>query len=423
MKGMVARTACLLALLFAGCRERSGGAPPANAVEKDDWGEDAALVPDFILPQERRAPKMPDAEKRWKELASPTEVGKLDGLLICKVEVAAKYDPSYFPWGSGHPPIEKRGDGTVTPSGGDWDSLNGPDTLFRFRFGDARPIQLWGPEDHWQMFISIPRLTVERGAPVRIDVWDRDVTTREYISTVETSFAGKFPWRMEAKYLRFDCRALDEARARELARPWREKLEAAIARIEAARPDPAPLDFGTPVELDELQDNWRWRGGAIFRYYAGYLGWEDPEVHALLLRYSTAQGAWHGRLQATLEAIAADSPRPGQWGDSGDGWSLRVARVRCEEGGECVAVETRGASPSCKAVDASGPARLGNLGVYWVTSDGTAELAYAKQLDAQGHAVDCDGRPAHRFLLTIVPEHLALIRLQGGSAPRFLRAR
>jgi hypothetical protein len=428
MKGM--RALCVLALL-AGCRGNASAPPAAGSDDSAsflDFGENAAMVPTWSLPEERRAPKMPDAEKQWKQLGS-TDVDKFNGLLICHVQIASKNDPDHWPWGSWHPPTVTQEKYERIQQGkeknvGDWDTFNGPDALFRFRFAAQKAIQLYGPEDHWQMFISIPRLSFASGDPVRIDVWDRDVTSREFISTIEAKFDGHFPWSLEAKYLRFDCRGVEQARAEELARPWRDKLDGVLAKIEAAVPDPDKLDFGLPPDIDLLKSSLRWGNEVNFRYYAGYLGWDDPEVHARLLRFAAAEGAWHGKLQVKMQEIASASPLPGQWLDTGKGWSLRAARVKCDDGGQCVAVETKGGLPGCTSADYGRAGKLGALSVYWVTPDGGATLAYPKQLDAQGHPVACDGTAAQRYVLTVLPEHLALIRLQtDNDVGMFLRVR
>lgn len=134
---------------------------------------------------------MPDARERWAALDGTRTVDALtEGLLICSVQIAAKNDPTHFPWGGWHPPTS--GDDTFRPvrSGSDWDSVNGPDALIRIRLGTDAPISLWGPEVHWAMFISIPRITLSKGERVAVDVWDRDLTVNEPISRIDTTFDG-----------------------------------------------------------------------------------------------------------------------------------------------------------------------------------------------------------------------------------------
>src|SRR5262245_800919 len=131
---------CLLFPLVAAAAERRG-----------KWGELPSHVPEFAPTQERRAPKLPANNKLWAEVAGGT-VERLDGaLLICYAEITPKHGQKGAPHAASY-----------VPAGADWDTFNGPDTLFRWQIGKQQVAQ-WGPEDHWKMYISIPAVTLGRG--------------------------------------------------------------------------------------------------------------------------------------------------------------------------------------------------------------------------------------------------------------------
>jgi hypothetical protein len=236
---------------------------------------------------------MPDADRYWRDLETPEHVEALvDGLLICHVSVATASRPDDFPRGGWNVPRER-----------DWDAFNGPDLRLRFQFRDE-VVGLFGPDDHWEMFVSIPAVTLRRGDRVQVGVWDRDVMSDQSIGRASAVFAGEFPWRFDARHLRFDCRGADNARARAWAAPWAAQIDAALDRIAAARPDPAASDFGEPVEIEELRNNWRGASRASFRYYAGFLGWRDADVQRRLTRYRDEVHRWNERIREVAPAAA-----------------------------------------------------------------------------------------------------------------------
>jgi hypothetical protein len=363
----------------------------------------AAAAPPWAPSEERRAPKMPDGGKRWQELTAPIDLDAfVDGLLICKVGIATKSQPTYFPHG-----------GWRLPAGPDWDTFNGPDPLIRFRFGGDAPISLWGPEDHWEMFISVPRVTLRRGEAVRIDVWDRDVTANEFIGTIKARFDGHFPWEVAARYLRFDCRGADARLAREWAAPWEARLDGALAAIEAAEPDENRFDFGTPPQIDGLKRSLRLGTDVNFRYYAGFLGWDADEVHARLERFAALEAAWNARVREKVRALVAAAVAPSAWADTGNGWSMRVEPTTCHRA-TCIAVSLQGGALPCHNRDFAKPSSIGELEVSFVDDEGHMSSPLVQRLDDNGRAVECGDTPAQRFLLEDVPRRAVLLRLERG---------
>jgi hypothetical protein len=268
------------ALLLAGVVLCAAGAARAHGEERrGPWGELGSRVPDFAPREERRAPKLPANNKIWGGLG-PRDAGRLDdALLVCYVEVTPKHG--------------KKGDphaASYVPGGDDYDTFNGPDTLFRWELGRAHVAQ-WGPEDHWKMYISIPAVTLARGERVHVRVWDRDVTTDEYIGDASTRWDGALPLTLDGRKLHLDCNALTADEARAAVQPRLADIDARLTAIEAAvpaTPDPG-ADWRFGADAQTLEGMWQ----GSFRYAAGFLGWEAPEVASRLDRLRGARARWH----------------------------------------------------------------------------------------------------------------------------------
>src|SRR5262245_58717538 len=136
----------LLGALSCGCTSPAqdhepDGCYPAEAArwpwqttaQRGLWGEDPRFVPTFAFRQEARAPKMPKADEYLKLLGDRQITSLSDGLLICQVEtytrdgtiagtVLAPYNYKLEEPNARRPRCSR-----------DWDPLNAPDTLLRFR--------------------------------------------------------------------------------------------------------------------------------------------------------------------------------------------------------------------------------------------------------------------------------------------------
>jgi hypothetical protein len=324
------RRALVLLAIAAGCNEqpapRKTPPSPAKAEPKPDptigpWGETNALAPDFCLPQERRCPKVPAGDKLWKNLATPIEMERLEnGLLICYAEVTREVQ---------------------------WDGLFGPDLLFEFRVGKQTPISLWGPEDHWRMYVSVPRLTLNKGDVIGVHAWDRDVRSNTEIGFVVVTFDGKFPLEFVYKkdgidYLRMDCRAMTEPEAVKGATPRLGSLDRALDRI-SIEPDETLLGWGVAqaeTAFEGVKGNYF---DGNFRYPAGFLGWEHPIIQQRLVRLKTMETTWAQNKAAKLREVEAAATVRGTWAHLGKKGEARVGLVQCEPAGApCrVQLETR----------------------------------------------------------------------------------
>jgi hypothetical protein len=252
--------------------------PAAAAPSKGGpWGEDPAVVPDYAPAEERRAPKLYDNTRVFARL-QPRDAPRLDDvLLVCHAMVR-----------------------------GTWDFLGAPDVTFRFVLGKEPPIKLWGPEDHSDFYISIPRIHLATGDRIDVTAWDRDVTTVEYIGVAHARYDGSLPLHVTSRWFDLDCNAVEADEALTLARPHLDRIDERLATIEAARPDAAVWDYGRPTGDSAIKGHFY---VGTMRYAAGAVGWDHPEVRARIERLAAAEAAWT-KNRASVAATLVAGRRP-----------------------------------------------------------------------------------------------------------------
>jgi hypothetical protein len=286
-------------------------ASPAGATPKlGYWGEDPKLVPWFAPVEERRAPKLPDSGPIWKSLS--VDDGRVfaddleDALLVCYAEISGKcgrrnYAASWVP-----------------PScRDDWDWFNGPDALFRFQFGKDAPINLWGAEDHWKMYVSIPRLHMKHGETISVRAWDRDLTTNEYIGRAEAKWNGQELLEIHSRMLTIDCRVMTGEEALAGVGRRLQRIDDDFAAIEKSF-QPGAFDPGV---LDDRRRGLQGLSQSSFRYAAGFIGWEHPAIQERIARLPQLATAWNR---------AADALPPGsELTATTPHLRVRVVETRC----------------------------------------------------------------------------------------------
>ena len=273
-------------LLLAGCRACAGPAPapnpdapwPVTDRRLGPWGEDLSVVADFSLPQERRAPKLPDAGDRLAELG-PVQLARFDqGLLICHVEIYSRNGHDvWYRYKLGDP------DAARPRLADDWDRFAGPDVLLQVRLRGADPISLFGPEDHWGFFVSIPRVGLGRGDRLEVRLWDRDGLAAldrgdvELIGGGALTWDGQLPLALRGPYFALRCGVLQRPEAERRAAERLATIDARLGEAEQA------LGAGRDPwqALNAVTQSY---GEASLRYAAGFLGWEDPQIRQRGLR-------------------------------------------------------------------------------------------------------------------------------------------
>jgi len=326
-----------LAVVAGGGMARAGDCPPVDAQPwpwrsraEGLWGEDPALPDDVgLYAQERRAPKMPDAGRRLHALPSRRASVIDDGTLICEVELYSRDGsrPVLYRYKMAAPPKSR----PTCP--GDWDTFAGPDALLRFRFRDEYPISLFGPEDHWGFFVSVPRVALRSGDDVALRIWDRDAGTwltgakpdsrrNDYMGEARLVFDGKLPMVFRSDYFLARCNVMERRQAEAQARPFLQRLGRELAAAEGWRPDANRYDFGEGLMLSTRDDS--------LRDAAGFVGWSDARIVDGLSRARAAAVTRADRRRELAQALASQA-RPIVAGAvvETDKGALRVGAVEC----------------------------------------------------------------------------------------------
>jgi hypothetical protein len=313
------------------------------------WGEDLHTAPSFGYEQERRAPKMPDAGDYLARIPS-RQVEQMDNaLLICHVEIYSRNgeEPVFYHYKLGKPNRARPNCFT------DWDLFAAPDVLLKFRLRQEHPISLYGPEDHWGFFISVPRVRLAAGDLLEVKLWDRDSTgdsaganedDTDYIGYASLRLTGKWPIRLSGPYFTMRCNAMSTSEAESAARRWIAPLDERLRLLEAWKPDPRKWDFGaSDSELERGEFSF---GKGNFRYVAGFLGWDHPAVvdRRAKVRHIT-EDEWPKKRKEAAKTLAEQAPTPGKPMSLGPGRGTLVANGVVCQGGSCnLLLELRGAA-------------------------------------------------------------------------------
>jgi hypothetical protein len=278
---------------------------PWRSETEGKWGEDPRLVPDFSYAQERRAPKMPAAERYLNELPAAQVPALADALLICLVEVYShnQQEPAFYSYKL-EPPNKDR---ARCPA--DWDTLNAPDALLRLRFGDEYPISLFGPEDHWGFYISVPHIHLAQGQELAVKLWDRDageeVHGAEYIGESRLRFDGSLPFTFHSEYFAMRCNAIPSEQALARAGWWLQKTDEALKQARDFRPQPDLWDFGSNDAAGAISRSY---GSASLRYGAGFVGWDHPDIQSRLKQWREIVEKDESSRQALAAKLYSQAP-------------------------------------------------------------------------------------------------------------------
>jgi hypothetical protein len=271
-------------------------------------------VPGFVYRQESRAPKMPSADRYLAGLGRRRVRSLDDALLICDVELYTHNHsvPSFYRYKMGRPNPDR------PQCLGDWDTFAPPDALLRFRFRDEYPISLFGPEDHWGFFVSIPCIKLAVGDALALKVWDRDSGTAEsgnmnpkrdeYMGEANVTFDGNLPIVLKSWYFLARCNAISNPRAG--AKSWLDASDRLLRQAASWRPRAELYNFGRNESLNRLTENYL-RGN--LRYPAGFLGWDATEIVSRLARVREIGDAEGDQRRALVVELRRRSPlvKPG----------------------------------------------------------------------------------------------------------------
>jgi hypothetical protein len=327
------------------CGDHDPAPWPWRPAAQGMWGEDPKVAPDFCYPQERRAPKMPDAGDHLHRLEARSGATLADATLICEIEIYSRHGaaPSFYRYKLGAPPE------TRPTCSEDWDTFNAPDALVRLRLRDEYPISLFGPEDHWGFFVSVPRISLAPGDKIALKLWDRDSNDvysavedaydAEFMGAAELTWDGKLPIWLRAPFFTATCNAMTSEQALAAARPKLDGLETEIRKAEGWRPDPNVWGFGANPFVSAAEENFEILIDGNFRYPAGFVGWDHPEIQRRLVRRKDVlakEPLLRRELVASLRDKAAGVSRDKPFNTPGG--KLRIGEIACAEGDCTVAM-------------------------------------------------------------------------------------
>jgi hypothetical protein len=370
--------------------------------DHDVWGETSGTAPSWGYEQERRAPKMPDADRHLRSIGGSKVRAIEDGLLICEVELFTHdgTTPTWYRYKLGNPPARPQ-------CGSDWDTFAPPDALLRFRFRDDYPVALFGPEDHWGFFISIPRVTLRAGDPIAVKIWDRDggstVTSanpeskrNEYMGQGKLTFDGRLPFRIQSDFFRMRCNMLPSAAAHARAKPSIDRLERALKAAESWRPSPDRWAWGENTSAAAITSDY---GSENFRYAAGFVGWDDDAIKSRVPRAEAIPEADDKKKDQLTASLVAKSPVPtGTKTLPGNRGAMKILSTPCDEHGCAIEIEVdpRAAKDLCQS---------------WLLTDGL-QLASVDELSHFG-AIKMERRDGDKWVECKDAKLTARTRLRG----------
>lgn len=367
------------------------------------WGEDPPLVPHFGYSQESRAPKMPDADRYMQELGVASEQSFDDALLICQVEIAPRngVKPTFYRYKLDTLDLQKQ------RCDSDWDTLNAPDVLLRFRFRSEYPISLFGPEDHWGFFISIPHIRLARGDELAARLWDRDgfldavisdPAKLEYMGDASLKFDGTVPFELKSNFFKMRCNALPSDQALAKAKPWLDALDGSLAAAETFRPDADKWEFGDQNLSEKATSDF---GKGNFRYPAGFLGWAHPEIQRRLKRLDGIEAAGKQLRRDLVSQLLRSAPALGGAHRLSEALrDLEITSASCHD--SCVAQATVGSelfAALCATVSDTSRVSLAAISPEGEFSevDIESQIKGAWEACDQGHAQLADNRAKLRL--------------------------
>lgn len=279
----------------------ASGATGANAAPTGAWGEDPALVPDFALPQERRAPKVPAGDEIYARYRKPRTLTRSEeALLVCRLGVVV-------------PPARSLAGGLKSLLTLGLADL--PNVTLGLRVRDEPMMTLWAPDLHQTSYISFPRVTLSPGDRIEVKLLDRKAIGRSTsLGGARLRWNGESPFSINGPHSRMTCVVVTREEVAVEVRPWLDKVDRQFARLEGVPMNPALRDLGYPAALvGVLAGRYKTIGGAEapLRYVAGHLGWEDAQVQARLRRLAAFERTFRdAAVTAMVARVAAAPPLP-----------------------------------------------------------------------------------------------------------------
>jgi len=161
-----------------------------------------------------------------------------------------------------------------------------------------------GPEDTKEMWFTVPLVTPEKGAKLRVTSRDRDFFSNDPIESVQATFDGSYPLTAKGRISQLECRPLGRAVVERHLESARIAADEAHAVMEAARPDLSAPSFDMKRSQDQNEEGLRSKLDEM----AGLVGWDDPRVVRRVERLAAQQKRMVSDLGAATEAMGQKLP-------------------------------------------------------------------------------------------------------------------
>jgi hypothetical protein len=150
------------------------------------------------------------------------------------------------------------------------DTFAGDDLHVRATFGSTPEVAQDGPEDANLGFVSAPLVTMKKGAPMRFEVYDRDVFSMATITKPQMPFAAA-PVVMTDSGAAIECRQLSGAALTSAVTKYTSSADVATARVVHAHLTGQGADWGWPTH--DIHASQRAIGDV-----AAFVGWDDARA-------------------------------------------------------------------------------------------------------------------------------------------------
>ncbi|MCB9766184.1 MAG: hypothetical protein H6739_40790 [Alphaproteobacteria bacterium] len=283
------------------------GTPAASLAAAPDWLE--AFEPLY-------APQPPSrAELYARATAEGPKGGPLqDAILLCEVR-ATFFDGIKIQIGPFE--TENKPDLTAYLGVGADASTRGPRTR-----GDAH-------HNVDAAIVSAPLVTLKPGDRVELDVWDRDLLSRDHIETIGADYADTLPLTMTGAKARATCSALARDAVEGLVAGALQAADKGLTYHDKSwKPDLQRKDLGA-----EPRDP---RPDLALRQAASLVGWDDPRVRARAEAWSALRARFDAALTAAVADLYASAPAPDTPIALGDRLTATVQTPICPDPSDCL---------------------------------------------------------------------------------------
>lgn len=256
------------------------------------------------------APQVRELGRLWKAAGEPGQLGPVRGaLLLCSTAT-----PGY---------TERTVTGLFVPGANAGGDLQ---VVLRRTVGGREVFVVGnGPRDANEALTSAPLADLSPGDRFSLEVYDRDVLSRELIDRVEMSYAGRTPFAGRGPLAEVSCRLLPRAKVEDEVLFELQRVDFRLEEFDRQlHPDPARPGYGARQQFASSE----------FDGLAALVGWADERLGPRLRRPAALAQRFEVELIRSLKALHEGLPPPGTWTEiEPEGLAVRFERLRCAQPG------------------------------------------------------------------------------------------